>query len=146
MNANNTVVNLAGATAPLTFNAASVLAFLGIATLIDNSNSPWMVVLSRYLPLNPIPQTAMVPGNVRQKILQSPRRHVSGQSDWLYALAWQIRQLPFDIGEQVCSRFYARKTIVKFPQKRLQSATYALYLLYIHVDTPYKINIYKKLS
>ena len=48
MNTNYTIVYLAGVTAPLPLNAGCVPALLGIACLIDDTDSLWMGVIPSY--------------------------------------------------------------------------------------------------
>ena len=61
MNTNYAIIYLACVAAPLTLNTGSVPAFLGIASFINDTDSPGVRVVTSYHPLRSISQTMLVP-------------------------------------------------------------------------------------
>ncbi len=61
MNTNYTIVYLASVAAPLPLNAGCVLALLGIACFINDTDSFWVGVIPSYHPLRSVTHTLLVP-------------------------------------------------------------------------------------
>jgi hypothetical protein len=117
MDPDDTVVRLAGVTAPLPPDSGGVRTFFGISRIIDDSDSRWMGMFISYEPLKLVPHALVIPRKHGQKTLQRARRDVSRKSNRFDAFSRQVRKLTFDISPQVLPRAATAETIVKLGQK-----------------------------
>lgn len=146
MNADYTVVDLPGITAPLPLDRGGMCTLLGVTCTIDDANSLRMSVIASYNPLDSISYALLVPLGRSEKALQRSRRYASRQSDGFYTFSRQVRDLPADVGSQFFPRLTSGEAIVEFSQESLQFFAHIFDSFDVHVDTPYILRIYKELS
>ncbi len=146
MNADYTVVDLAGVAAPLALHCGGMSALLWIAGIIDNADSLPVSMVARYNPLDSISHALLVPLGRSEETLQRSGRYAGSQGDGFYTFSWQVRDLPADVGSQFFPRLASGEAVVEFSQECLQFSAHFFDLFDVHVDTPYILRIYKELS
>jgi len=146
MNADDTVVDLAGVAAPLPLDCGGMGAFLGIAGIVYRSDSLPVSMVARYDPLDSVSYAVLVPLCRSEEALQRARRYAGSQGDGFDTFSWQVRDLAADVVSQPFPRLASCEAVVEFSQESLQFSAHTFDSFDVHVDTPYILRIYKELS
>ena len=135
MDRDDAVLDLAQVPAPLPLHTGRVRPLLDEAGLAGQADRHAGRVLGRDDLLDSIAHALLVPGQVREKLLQLPRRRPGLERHRLDALPRQVRQLPPRIRGQIALGLIL-KTVREPGQKRLQLRPQFPQRLRIHAQSP----------
>src|SRR6266852_2231013 len=141
MNCDDTILDLAAGATVLPLHSGSPVAFLGTASFINHAHGTRAGMVAGDQLLHSIHQTAVVPFQQRQELLQRAWRHARGQSHGLDTLARQVGELPAYIHGQVRPRARVSKTIAKLTQVATKLRSQSANLLGVHARSSQVLDI-----
>ncbi len=120
MDGHDAVLSFAPRAAPLPLDSRRLVSLLVITGLVDDPDGLRMGMLPNDDLGHALAHLLLIPRQQAQKVLQRPRRHARLQGDRLDALAFDVRELPLNVGRQVLARVTAGETVGEHRQKTAQ--------------------------
>ena len=117
VNADNTVVDLAGVAAPLALDAGGFFAGLGMTGIVDDADGLGIGMITNDELLDAIANVAAVPGGPIEELLEGTARRAVEVGDGLNALTFQVGELPFDIAGEMAARLGASEAVIKLAEE-----------------------------
>jgi hypothetical protein len=134
MNTDHAVFDLAHRAAVLALDTGSLVAFLGKAGLIDNTNAMSMRMTPGDVLLQTISHGCLIPAEKAQELLEVSWRFTAGISYRLDTLSGQVAQLTFDVEAEITAGRDSAEAIIKLVQKSSQFRFDSHNRFDVHVD------------
>jgi len=113
VNADDTIVDLAGVAAPLALDAGGFIAGLGMTRIVDDADGLGIVMIANDDLLHAITNVFAIPGRPIEELLKRAAWRAVEIRDGLNALAFQVGKLTFDITGKMAARLGASEAVIK---------------------------------